>query len=443
MRGTNNTALPRSKFRSRSQNVGPFRLLDLRPAIAAVWLASVQVLCAHVAVAQDDRPYVVVLDRDMTPAAGTTDLLTIERAAADLEDRWLAPSRFDESTKAKHVLGIAYRLGKWYGLDLPQDHFLMVLGHEVFGHGARLREINAHGISYGFDVPIPYGPGGAVTEFRGDLEVTRADVLGIDAAGIEAQNVLADHIGSQALTAGAFHYREAWLYLESRLDGLRYIRSVSPQSPEGHDVKSFLLDFNDDCDPPVCTPLSASTLKRRALLMLADPMLGYAGYAWAVSYMVRGRTSGAVPMIRLPHGVQYSPALRFEMTPYGTAVTTEHNFVTHNRLTSLSVGVGDTGREHSWDVGVAATNVVQRPWLRGDIAVRVWRQPALDVSPNAQTFMTGALGTATARIPFGRDPGSVTRAGVLVEVGYKSDGFVRGERLHAGPIVRVGVTYQP
>jgi len=140
--------------------VGPFRLLDLSPAIAAVWLASVQVLCAHVAVAQDDRPYVVVLDRDMTPAAGTTDLLTIERGAADLEDRWLAPSRFDESTKAKHVLGIAYRLGKWYGLDLPQDHFLMVLGHEVFGHGARLREINAHGISYGFDVPIPYGPGG-------------------------------------------------------------------------------------------------------------------------------------------------------------------------------------------------------------------------------------------------------------------------------------------
>jgi len=405
-------------------------------------LFSVEVLWPRAAVAQDHRPYVAVFDRDMTPKAGTADLLTIERAAADVEDRWLAPSRFDESTKTKRGLGIGYRFGKWFGLDLPQDHFLMVVGHEVFGHGSRLREIEAHGISYSFDVPIPYGPGGAVTEFRGNVDVTRADALAIDTGGIEAQNVLADHIASQALTAGAIHYREAWLYLESRLDGLRYIRSVSPRSSEGHDVRSFLLDFNDGCDPPVCTPLSASTLKRRALLMLADPMLAYAGYAWAVSYMVQGRTSGALPMIALPHGVQYLPALRFEMTPYGTAVTAEHTFLRHNRMTILSVGVGDTGREHAWDVGVAATNVVQRAWLRADFAVQVWRQPALDSSPNVQTFMTGTLGTATARIPLAGDSGFARRAHVLVEVGYKTDGFVRGQRLHAGPIVRFGMTYR-
>ena len=411
--------------------------------IAAVVLAGVDVLCPRVAVAQDNRPYVVVFDRGMTPAAGTTDLLTLERAVADVEDRWLAPSRFDESTKTRRAFGIGYRLGKWYGLDLPQDHFFMVVAHEVFGHGSRLREIDAHGISYGFDVPIPYGPGGGVTEFRGDVVVTRGDALAIDTAGIEAQNVLADHIGSQAIMSGAIHYREAWLYLESRLDGLRYIRSVSPRSSEGHDVKSFLLDFNDGCDPPLCSPLSASALKRRALLMLADPMLAYAGYAWAMSYLIHGRPSGAVPMLGLPWGLQYLPALRFEMTPYGTAVTMEHNFVRHNRRTSLSVGVGDTGRERAWDVGVVATNVVQRAWLRGDFAVTVWRQPGLDASPNAQTFMTGALGTATARIPFAGDSGPAKRAVVLLVVGYKSDGFVRGERLHAGPIIRVGVTYHP
>jgi len=54
----------------------------------------------------------------------------------------------------------------------------MVVGHEVFGHGARLREIGAGDIRYRF-APIPYGGGGAVTEFEGDALVTRADVLGI------------------------------------------------------------------------------------------------------------------------------------------------------------------------------------------------------------------------------------------------------------------------
>jgi hypothetical protein len=412
-----------------------------RLALAVVALAALQSLWPRVAAAQDDRPYVVVVDHDMTPAAGTMDLLTVERAIADIEDRWLPPLRFDESTSAKHGLGLCYRFAKWFGLDLPQDHFLWVVGHEVFGHGSRLREVGASGVRYGFDVPIPYGPGGAVTEFDGDLEVTRADVIGIDTGGIEAQNVLADHIGSQALSAGAIHYREAWLYLETRLDGLRYIRSVSPQSPEGHDVKSFLLDLNADCDPPACTPLSASTLKRRALLMLADPMLAYAGSAWAFSYMLRGRTSGALPMIALPHDVRYLPALRFEMTPYGTSVTTEHDFVRDHRLTSVSVGVGDTGRDRAWDAGVTAKDIVEQGRLRGGLSFKLWRQPALDATPNAQRSVTGALGTAIVRLSFGGDSPRAKRTGVLVEAGYKSDGFVRGERLHAGPIVRVGVTF--
>ena len=106
----------------------------------------------------------------------------------------------------------------------------MVVAHEVYGHGARLREIHTPNIRYHFSAPIPYGGGGASTEFGGEMLVTRANVLGIDTAGIEAQNVLAEEIGRQALARGTMHHREAWQYFESRLDGLRYIRSVSERS---------------------------------------------------------------------------------------------------------------------------------------------------------------------------------------------------------------------
>jgi hypothetical protein len=395
------------------------------------------------AAAQDAPAYVVLIDRYMTPEAGTADILAAQRALAAVEDHWLPPSRFDESTPLRRGLGIGYRLGKWFVLDLPQDDFLMVVGHEVFGHGARLREIGAAEITYQFDAPIPYGPGGAATSFNGDLNVTRADALAIDAAGIEAQNVLADHIANQALEAGWLPYRGAWLYAESRLAGLRYIRSVSPQSPPGHDVRSFLEDFNDQCDPPVCAPLPASTLKREALLTLGDPMLAFAGYTWAVSYLVRGRSSGEVPMIPLPHEVHYLPGLRFEMTPYGTAVTTEHDFVRNHRLTRVTAGVGDTGRQHAWDVGVDAHDLLHGAWWHADLRAAVWRQPTLDSTPNSQLFMTGGLAAATARIPFGHGGRVAERLGFLVQGGYKSDGFVRGERLHAGPIVRVGVIISP
>ncbi len=388
--------------------------------------------------AQVPPSYVVVFDRDMTPVSGTTDLLTIERVLAAIEDRWLPPALFDESTPRTHALGIGYRLGKWLALDLPQDQFLMVVGHEVFGHGARLREVGAEPITYRFDAPIPYGPGGASTMFSGDVPLTRSDTLGIDAAGIEAQNVLADLIGEQALATGSIAYRDAWLYLQSRLAGLGYIRSVSPDSPPGHDVKDFLDDFNQQCDPPRCTPLTGPTLKRRALLMLADPMLAYAGYAWAVSYVVHGVASTPIPMIPLPGGVQYLPALRFDMTPYGTAVTTEHAFVRGGQVTNVSVGVGDTGRRHAWEVGLFTTDLLHATWVRAGLRADLWRQPTLDAPPNAQTFMTGGLLATALAIPFRRE-GRAERVAALVEGGYKADGFVPGERLHHGPIVRIGV----
>ncbi len=80
-------------------------------------------------------------------------------------------------------------------------------------------------------------------------------VLAIDAAGIETQNLLADDISGQALARDSLSYRDAWLYAQSRLAALLYIRSVSPQSEPGHDVAQFLNHLNDGCVPPVCTPL--------------------------------------------------------------------------------------------------------------------------------------------------------------------------------------------
>jgi hypothetical protein len=404
-------------------------------------LVSLAALSSARAAAQD-QPYVLVADRHMTPAAGAIDLLTIQRTVAALEDRWLPAALFDESTITRRTLGIGYRFGKWFALDLPLDYFLMVVAHEMSGHGARLREIGADSIQYGFDPPIPYGDGGAFTEFRGLVAATRADVLGIDAAGIEVQNVLADIIGRQALGAGALHHREAWQYLESRLDGLGYIRSVTDRSPPGHDVASFLEDFNAGCDPPACDPLTAPTLKRRALLMLADPMLAYSAYGWAVSYLVRGRSSVSAPMIPLGRDLRYLPALRFEMTPYGTEWSTDHYFTRSRRLSSLSVRVGDTGAARAWGLGVRATDIVRPARVSVEFQADVWRQPPLDAPPDAQRLATGALAAATVQVPLRRS-GAAGRLGLLVQGGYKTDGFVRGERLHAGPIVRAGLTFNP
>jgi hypothetical protein len=391
------------------------------------------------AAAQTSLPASVVVDRDMTPATGVADVLAVQHLLASVEDQ-LLPVRLSETTPAKSALGIAYRLGKWAALDLPQDSFLMVAAHEVFGHGARLRELNATGIGYDFRAPPPYGDGSAATSFNDDWlrTASRADRLAIDAAGIEAQNLLADDIAAESLARGSLSYRSAWLYAESRIAGLLYIRSVSPQSEPGHDVAAFLNDFNDGCFPPACTPLESQSLKRRALLMLADPMLAFSAYAFAAAYLVQGRPSSPVPMIPLPHGYGYLPAVGFAMTPYGTEWTTNHYIRAGSRLTKVSVRFGDTGTARAWGIGVRANHVVGRKRVAVDLGGDIWRQPPLDAPTPTAVPATGGLAAATVRLALGHAQ-SAQRVGLLGEVGYKSGGFVPGERLNAGAIVRVGV----
>jgi hypothetical protein len=275
--------------------------------------------------------------------------------------------------------------------------------------------------------------------FDGTVSATRADVLGVDTAGIEAQNVLADAIGRQALLGGRLSYREAWLYLQSRIAGLLYIRGVSPRSPPGDDVADFLQDFNDGCLLPSCAPLAASTLKRRVLLMLADPILAQAAYGFAVSYVVHGQPSTSLPTIPLPGGLRYLPAVGFAMTPYGTEWTTAHNFLSGNRLMRFSVRSGAAGAAHPWGLGVVATNVAHVGPAAADVSVEIWRQPPFDALPTAAALLTGGLAATTLNVPLGRGS-TLSRLGVTGEVGYKSAGFVAGERLRAGPILRVGLT---
>ena len=410
----------------------------LRAELTLGWLAALLTL-PSAAVAQTPLPAAVVVDRDMTPAAGVADVLALQHLLASVEDQ-LLPLRLSETTPAKSALGVAYRLGKWAALDLPQDSFLMVAAHEVFGHGARLRELDATGISYDFRAPPPYGDGSAATSFdEGSLRnASRADRLAIDAAGIEAQNLLADDIAAESLARGFLSYRSAWLYAESRIAGLLYIRSVSPQSEPGHDVAAFLSDFNDGCFPPACTPLESQSLKDRALLMLADPMLAFSAYTFAAAYLVQGRPSSPVTMIPLTHGFGYLPIVGFAMTPFGTEWTTDHYIRAGSRLAKVSVRFGDTGTARAWGVGVRASRVAARKRVAIDMAADIWRQPPTDTSTPTAALTTGGLAAATVRLALGGTP-TAHRVGLLGEIGYKSSGFVPGERLSAGPVVRVGV----
>src|SRR5882672_5385992 len=78
-------------------------------ALATLGLLAVSVPRAR---AQEQPPLAVVVDPHMMAASGAIDLLGAQHVVTTVEDRWLPPRRFDESTPVTRTLGIAYRFAK-------------------------------------------------------------------------------------------------------------------------------------------------------------------------------------------------------------------------------------------------------------------------------------------------------------------------------------------
>jgi hypothetical protein len=412
--------------------------------------------------------HAIVFDEYMTPAAGAEGLLTLQHLFATAEDRWLPRKIGEERSRPALALGILYRGTKFMALDVPQDHLLMVGAHEVFGHGARFRELGVGRIRYGFDAPIPYGSGDAFTNFHGEFPVSPLGLLNVSASGIEAQHALADAITERTVARGRIHYREAWLYFESRITGMTYILTASPTSAAGHDVADYLDKFEEACTPP-CAPPGRKYVQQRALMALADPLLYYAIYGFAASYIGAGNTTGPMPLIPIGRGIRILPSLGFSLAPYGTEWTARSTFQRGQRaegrgqreegrgkkvpavtllpgvtlsggtLTGVTLRVGNTGASTTWGVGARVADVVRIRGLRVDAAGDVWRQPDLLADKTSDPLHTGAGFRGTTVVSLPRWLRSRWTDGIYVTAGYKSRGFIPGEQLSGGGVLRAGI----
>jgi hypothetical protein len=414
-------------------------------AVRFLFLAIAVLFAPATLLAQSSVPHTVVFDSYMTPAAGAQGLLTMQHLLATAEDRWLPLKIGTERSRPALALGILYRSGKFLALDMPQDHFLLVVAHEVFGHGARFRELGDGRLRYGFDAPIPYGSGDAFTRFNGRFPISPLADLNVSAAGMEAQHALADAIAERAVARGRLHYREGWLYFESRLAAVSYILSASPTSSEGHDAADFLETFEKACTAP-CSPLTRNYVQRRALLALVDPLLYYSMYGLAVSYIGNGNTTGPMPLIPVGGGVRLMPSLGYALAPYGAEWTLRTAFQQgqraerrERRLTNVALRVGNTGASSAWGLSVRAADALRVRRLHVGLAADIWRQPELLADKTSDEQHLGAGVVATVIVPLPRLLRSRWSDGIQVAAGYKSQGYVPGEQLSGGGVLRVGV----
>jgi hypothetical protein len=384
-----------------------------------------------------------LVDRDLTVGAGATISATLGALVARAEDRSIPHRLFAERGVLRRPANITYRLLKYTFFDGPQERLLLVFDHEVFGHGARLRERFDGPIEYRIQPPYPYGGGGGSTSFVLDREPTPYELLAVSAGGMESTGVVAAIVAERAFVDRRMHPRDAIRYLTFELDTLRYIASTDDQGEDpGHDVGDFLETYNDLAAAAGAPALTPRRLRREALVSLANPMAAYAAYGIA-RYWWNGATDVAVPAISVA-GVRYLPLFRYRLTPYGTEWALVNALAGRMRPTEVEVRIGRSPQATPWGIGVRQREAARwRSWTV-DGAVDLWQQPPVAESdPQRLAFepRMGARVSARVNRPVVPVWFSASRATLVVEIGAKSGGYVAGEPLRGGVVARAGIGF--
>lgn len=401
-------------------------------------------------IAFHESPYFLGWDIDFSPYSGGADLLFVHRSLERLEEITVAraPLYYSKIAAARF-----WRISDLFLVWLAANYFTVVVQHEVFGHGYRIRDLGknkAFVANYSFGTPPPYGGGGGETSLYLTDQITTTELSSISIGGIESTAILAQLTKLGWLMAGKIDPRQSLLYLFAEQDITLYVGSLDPKGEElaGHDISEYLETLQWTYPKG---HLSKATLKLLSIVSWIDPFTFYSAYAW-LHYFWSGK-EGHIPMIKIG-SYGYLPALRMGLAPFGPEFFLE-NYLTKKQNPIYFYGKGGSyGGNNYLGIGCFAPKI----WQIGiwSIGARFdgWWQPKLllDPLPNS-TFsinFKSAPDPNNPLYPYSEQHnmklgGAATilvsveaykRLGFQLEGGYKTQGFLPGNSLLQAPIVR-------
>lgn len=362
-------------------------------------------------VSADDSPksyhYELSVDKNMSAYSGADISMSMIEAYRQIEDK-LVPSR---------------NISLWGNIGLFVSRYLITntittYQHEVFGHGARLREFGWPIIQYQVDL----GGGGSTSYFKPRYAHPQKNIV-VDLGGIQATEVLSNTIKSRMIESSTINPVYGAAYLSSRLDQPLYILHTK-YTGNGHDISNYIKGMNQIYGPGF---LTKSKVKSRAILDLFDPFLYYGAYSMLTN------TDLQYPMIQFGD-IGYLPATRAILTPYGL----ESKLINYIRFGDISTQLNFSHGKNKSHTSSSAEVIVDKIAVSEKVFVgagfMMWSQPKLfDDNPRTAPNKIGGSFVFNTSLLFH------DTIGAIVEGGYKTAGFQLGRPIEATPLIRFGM----
>jgi hypothetical protein len=390
----------------------------------------------------NESEYSIIFDKNFSPYMGAEDILSTN---------YLLEKSFDKYLKIKNekkFFPALLRGVKLIFLYQPLAGFEVVLQHELFGHGYRIRDVSKHYakvLGYSFDMPFPYGNGGGATFYDFNDNYTSFQEIAISLAGVESTAMLANRIKLKWLESKKIDPLKAVLYMQSFHDLTGYIYSMD-DSPyyvnDGHDIESYLFWLNTTY---YNKNLSKNDLKMAALINFLDPFTYYS--IFENFYYIFTSKNLNFPMMKISK-LRYLPSFRLALAPYGMEYYFENFLSYKNRPIYAYLRYGKFLR-NNYGLGIEMPKLIMSKSYDLGFKVDIFNQSkiyfkASDLDFDGINFYYSerdlrkkVLGISASVFYQKRFKENLA---FYIQAGYKTKGFVQSEDLRDSIIARIGLT---
>ena len=330
-----------------------------------------------------------------------------------------------------------YRFSKLFLTNYLITDYTMTMSHERFGHGFRGLEAGGKIFDIVYNPPPPFGYDFSYIAIIESPNITQQQKTAVNLGGSETNLVLTDITRKNILLDEKFNYNFGLAYLYGSNDMPGYTAFVT--NP-GADPIQYRQNINQLYGGE---PLTREKMKAYSFIALfTDPMNFYALKSVFYDYIIKGRHSSKVGMIKLSKRLKYLPRFRFEYTPYGPELVYQNYFKLNSKLLLFSFSHSDPDLPNSWRVLANIWNIKLSNQISLNLSGQIWDQPNIEFYQNDKLIAFEGFGgqfISTVNYDISKDKNLY---GFTLQAGYKSTGYAIGEQLNKGLIIRGGLTFK-
>ncbi len=381
--------------------------------------------------------YTFMYEKGWSAYSGAENLTAANYMYGTFDKEYIPAEIFNNKRNIGKIGNVAYRFAKTLLIDFQLNAWAFVVQHEYFGHTVRAKQAGFYdayphiGFPYFYNQPLT----NLNTPYK---KYSSIDYKLIYAGGNEANIVLANKILEKALLNQKILNQQSILFFHNNTYqslGIIFKHNIS-------DIVD-IREYNSKINYRKNDEINRQFKLYAWIDLLADPMNYIAVYSVFKNYIYQGKYVTNIPMIKLNNNFYYLPDYRFNLAPYSPESVYDNYFKIKEKLLKISFRHSVLTKDFSFGFGFKLFNYKIGRKLIFDTEIDVWKQsiiPLRDSNGNVVLLNPDYAGVAFINGLYYRLLKN-DKLFINIVTGYKTGGYLEGEMLDKGWILRGGLSF--